>query len=138
MSDLQPRSLTALPWSTDLPDLLEQAKEAGDTAACCLFAVAESIPQEARNGYAALIIAYTRDGEPVSLFDDGSALLLIREGGLEAGRAVGRRILAQLDRLGLAKTVSAAVAEVGPDAGETLSTLRKRASSLTPGEVSVP
>jgi hypothetical protein len=93
-----------IPWSTTLSELRELEKESAESA-CCVFGVAEDIPGHARRGYATLVMAYARESEPVAVLEDGSAALLVVDGGVAGARAVAQRILSQLAKLGLQDTV---------------------------------
>jgi hypothetical protein len=129
-------ALPHLDWSTKLDDLLSQAENTTD-GTLCVFAVDEQIPITARTGYAALVMAYTRESEPVAILEDGSAVLLTIEAGAVGGNAVANRVFAQLDKLGLRQTVRAGVATLGEaPAGQTLEAARTAARQAGAGSVS--
>jgi len=128
--------LPQLHWSSKLDDLLAQA-DGTPQGALSVFAVDEQIPQTARVGYAALVMAYTRESEPVALLEDGSAVLLTIEGGETGAKAVAARVFAQLDKLGLRQTVRAGVATLTGTAGQTLDRAKTAATASATGEASV-
>ena len=100
-----------------------------------MFLIDESIPKSARSGYAALVIAYARASEPVCILDDGSAALLVRDGGIASGEIVARRILDQLHRLSLEQTLRAGVAPLGGDAAGAVASARSAAASAQAGSI---
>ena len=123
-------------WGTKLSDLLAEAANAPE-GALCVFAVDKQIPMTARSGYAALVMAYTREAEPVALLEDGSAVLLTIEAGATGGNAVANRVFAQLDKLGLRETVRAGLATLGSGSAEqTLERARTAAGQADAGGVS--
>ncbi len=128
------RAMATLPWSTDLRSLTAEAATCDDGAACS-FVINSDIPIAARAGYAALVVAYTRDGEPVTIFDDGSALLLVRDGGLISGRVAAERILAQMTKLGLAATLRVGVVSIDHQPDSLARRARAAAESAAPGSV---
>jgi hypothetical protein len=128
--------LPQLHWSSKLDDLLSQAKQTPQ-GALCVFAVDQQIPQTARVGYAALVMAYTRESEPVALLEDGSAVLLTIEGGETGARAVANRVFAQLEKLGLRPTVRAGVATLNGAPRQTLERSQAAAARATAGETSM-
>ena len=125
------------PWSVTRAEFLAAASTIGKGGACCLFIVDASIPPAARFGYAALVIAYARSAEPVTMVDDSSAALLITEGGPEAGRAAAERLMGLLRRLSLEGTMHTGVAPLGDDVEVTLRAARVAADAAPKGEVGV-
>ncbi len=126
--------MATLPWSTDLRSLLAEAANC-DQGAACLFAIEDGIPEAARAGYAALVIAYARDGEPVTIFDDGAALLLIKNGGVASARIAGERIMSEMHRLGLQSTLRAAVIGVDGQPDTLADRVREVVKGGSPGTV---
>ena len=129
-------SFSQLPWAVPFEQFVREADALGSGGACCLFVIDDSIPPSARAGYAALVIAYARANEPVTIYADGAAALLIREGGTEAGEVAARRVLGQMKRLGLEHTLRAGLASFDGDAEATLERARTAADTAEPGEVS--
>ena len=130
----EPRTLSLLPWQVTLTEFTQQAGGAGSDAACCAFVVDPSIPQSARGGYASLVMAYSRADEPVCVLDDGAALVLVREGGIASGRALAERVLGQMRRLALDRTLTAGVALIGHDPSQAMVAARAAAASVSPGQ----
>jgi hypothetical protein len=129
------------PWVAQLPsavplrDFVASATEAADDAAVCVFAPDDSVEPQDRRGYAALVIAYSRFEEPVTILDDGCTSLLIREGGLAAGVAACRRIVAQAARMGLESRLRVGVALIAHDPATALRSARSIAAKGLPGEI---
>lgn len=132
-----PQAISQLPWQVSREEFLAAAEEVGDGGACCMFVIDPAIPQSARSGYAALVIAYARADEPVCIFGDGSAALLIREGGIDSASVVAKRILEQMAKLSLEDTLRAGITAVGGDPGAALEASRAAAESGAPGSISV-
>jgi len=124
-----------LPSAVPLGELLAAAEQSGDDAALCVFSPADSVDPADRRGYAALVIAYTRFEEPVAILEDGSCVLLVREGGTSSATACARRILGQAARMGLASRLRVGVAAILDGAGQALQAARAQAASGEPGEV---
>ncbi|MFN2581313.1 MAG: hypothetical protein ABR498_01050 [Candidatus Dormibacteria bacterium] len=133
MTDFRP--ISQLPWQVDQPEFERAAAEIGPGGACCAFVIDGSIPQSARSGYAALVIAYARADEPVCILGDGSAILLIREGGTASGEVVAKRILAQMRRLSLDQTLRAGVVPLGSDGPSAMNAARTAADSGEAGGI---
>ncbi|MBV8196141.1 MAG: hypothetical protein JOY80_11520 [Candidatus Dormibacteraeota bacterium] len=133
MSEYRP--ISQLPWQVTEDEFLEEARGVGPGGACCAFVIDVSIPQSARSGYAALVIAYARADEPVCIQPDGSAILLVRDGGADAGRVVARRILDQMRRLALDQTLHAAVVPIAADPATAMSDARAAAEAAAPGTI---
>lgn len=131
----EPRTLSLLPWQVTLREFNAKAAEVGSEGACCAFVVDASIPKAARGGYASLVMAYSRADEPVCVLDDGAALVLVREGGITSGKALGERVLAQMRRLALDLTLTAGVAAIGDDPSQAVTAARAAAASVAPGQV---
>ena len=131
------RPISQLPWQVNPAEFERSAAGLGEGGACCAFVIDGSIPQSARSGYAALVIAYARADEPVCILDDGTAILLIREGGKVSGEVVAKRILAQMRRLSLDQTLRAGVAPLGSDPSEAIEAARRAAQSGEPGSATV-
>ena len=75
------------PWATTAS--WPRPRAVTGEGACCLFVIDEAIPASARSGYAALVIAYARANEPVTILEGGAAALLIRDGGVASGAGGG-------------------------------------------------
>jgi hypothetical protein len=133
MTDFRP--ISQLPWQVTQEEFERTAAEIGADGACCAFVIDSSIPQSARSGYAALVIAYARADEPVCILGDGSAILLIREGGTNSGEVVAKRILAQMRRLSLDQTLRAGVVPLASDAQGAMASARSAAEAGEPGTV---
>ncbi|TMC47872.1 MAG: hypothetical protein E6J14_14130 [Chloroflexi bacterium] len=128
------------PWTAQLPaavpvdDLVAEAAIAGVTSACCVFA-ADGVAYPERRGYAALVVAYSREGEPVAVLDDGAAVLLIRDGGVAAAATVAKRILGQAARVGLDLEMRVGVAALGESARAGIHAAREAARTVSPGRI---
>lgn len=133
MADYKP--ISQLPWQVTQDEFLRSAQSIGGDGACCAFVIDASIPTSARSGYAALVIAYARADEPVCILDDGSAILLVREGGPTAGHVVAHRIIEQMRRLALDQTIRAGVAPLGDDAQAAMAQARDAAAAAEAGTV---
>jgi predicted ABC-type transport system involved in lysophospholipase L1 biosynthesis ATPase subunit len=129
--------ISQLPWAIGHDRFLAAAGAVTGDGACCLFVIDESIPASARSGYAALVIAYARANEPVTILEGGAAALLIRDGGVASGQVAARRLLQQMSRLGLQETLRAGVASLSGGVDGALATARALASAGSAGEVSV-
>jgi hypothetical protein len=129
------RTLSLLPWQVTLTEFTRKAGDAGEDGACCAFVVDPSIPQAARGGYASLVMAYSRADEPVCVLDDGAALVLVGDGGIASGKALAERVLAQMRRLALDKTLTAGVALIGDDPSHAVTAARAAAASVSAGKV---
>lgn len=129
------------PWVAQLPsavplrDFVVAAAEAASDAAVCVFAPDDSVEPQDRRGYAALVIAYSRFEEPVTILEDGCTALLIRDGGLAAGAAACRRILAQAARMGLESRLRVGMALVAGDPATALRAARTNAAKGEPGAI---
>jgi hypothetical protein len=124
-----------LPWAVSRQDFARQAGEASDDAACCVFVVDDAIPVRARTGYSALVMAYARSAEPVTVLDGGGAALLIRDGGLAAAGVAAGRVIAQAAKLGLENTLRAGVALIAKDADAAIERARAAAERAGTGTV---
>lgn len=133
--DLPP--ISQLPWAVGHDHFLAAARAITDEGACCLFVIDEAIPASARSGYAALVIAYARANEPVTILEGGAAALLIREGGVASGKVAALRLLKQMSRLGLQDTLRAGVAPLFGGVDEAIAQARALASGASAGEVAV-
>ena len=133
MTDSRP--IAQVPWQVSMDEFIRAADDVSEDGACCMFLIDESIPKSARSGYAALVIAYARASEPVCILDDGSAALLVRDGGIASGEIVARRILDQLHRLSLEQTLRAGVAPLGADAAGAVASARSAAASAQAGSI---
>lgn len=136
-ADVEPASLSQLPWAVTRAEFERAAGEVEQDGAVCVFVIDDSIPKEARSGYAALVIAYARADEPVLILEDGGAALLIRDGGTTAGEVAARRVLSQMRRLALNRTLRAGVVELGDDCNAAVREARNAAESGSAGEVAV-
>ena len=133
--DLPP--VSQLPWAAGHKRFLAAAEGVNGDGACCLFVIDDSIPAKARAGYAALVIAYARADEPVTILADGAAALLIREGGVQSAQIAARRLIGLMDRLGLQETLRAGVAALGSDVDAAIDQARDAAVGAPPGEVAI-
>src|ERR1700688_4022845 len=129
------RTLSLLPWQVTLTEFTRKAGEAGEDGACCAFVVDPSIPQSARGGYASLVMGYSRADAPGCVLDDGAALVLVGGGGIASGKALAERVLAQMRRLALDKTLTAGVALIGHDPSHAVTAARAAAGSVPAGQV---
>jgi hypothetical protein len=129
--------ISQLPWAVGHDRFLAAANAVTGDGACCLFVIDEAIPASARSGYAALVIAYARANEPVTILEGGAAALLIRDGGVTSGQVAARRLLQQMSRLGLQETLRAGVAPLGSGVIDALVRARELASAAAAGEVAV-
>ena len=133
--------ISQLPWAVGHDRFVADAQAAAGDAACCQFLIDTAIPATARAGYAALVIAYARANESVTILEGGAAALLIRDGGVVSGTTAARRLLKQMARLGLQQTLRAGVTpfesrlESGID--DAIRSARELAASALPGEVAV-
>lgn len=140
MSSIDPAELpplSQLPWAVGHDRFVAAGDAVTGEGACCLFVIDESIPSTARAGYAALVIAYARANEPVTILEGGAAALLIRDGGVGAAEVAARRLLAQMTKLGLDKTLRAGVAPLAGKVDSAIARARDVAAEAEPGEVSV-
>jgi hypothetical protein len=129
--------ISQLPWAVGHDRFLAAAGAITGEGACCLFVIDEAIPASARSGYAALVIAYARSNEPVTILEGGAAALLIRDGGVASGEVAARRLLTQMSRLGLRETLRAGVAPLLGGVDDALVQARALASGASAGEVAV-
>ena len=127
--------VSQLPWAVGHDRFLAAADAARDGGACCLFVIDEAIPAGARAGYAALVIAYARANEPVTILEGGAAALLIRDGGVSSGVTAAKRLLAQMAKLGLKETLRAGVCSLSLDTTAALEHARRLAVGAHAGEV---
>jgi hypothetical protein len=134
---MEPLPISQLPWAVGHDRFLAAASAVTGEGACCLFVIDESIPASARSGYAALVIAYARANEPVTILEGGAAALLIRDGGVASGQVAARRLLKQMSRLGLQETLRAGVAPLAAGVDAAISAARTLASGASAGEVAV-
>ena len=65
----------------------------------------------------------------------GAALLLVRDGGIAAGKSLAGRVIAQMRRLALDQTLSAGVALIDGDPSQAIAAARDAAASAAPGQV---
>jgi len=134
---VEPAPLSQLPWAVTHAEFVRAAREVDEDGACCVFVIDGSIPREARSGYAALVIAYARADEPVLILEDGGAALLVRDGGTKAGEVVARRVLNQMQRLALERTLRAGVVPLGADCDEAVAAGRAAAERASAGDVTI-
>lgn len=127
--------LSQLPWAVGHDRFIAAADAVKDVGAYCLFVIDEAIPAGARAGYAALVIAYARANEPVTILEGGAAALLIRDGGVASGVTAARRLLAQMSKLGLKETLRAGVCALSVDTAAALEEARQLAVGARAGEV---
>ena len=124
-----------LPSAVPMPEFLAAARDAAEDAAVCVSAPDDSVEPQDRRGYAALVIAYSRFEEPVTILDDGCTALLIRDGGAHAGTAACQRIVAQAARMGLESRLRVGLALTGGDPATALRAARSNAARGVPGEI---
>jgi hypothetical protein len=129
--------ISQLPWAVGHDRFLAAAAAVTGGGACCLFVIDEAIPASARSGYAALVIAYARANEPVTILEGGAAALLIRDGGVASGQVAARRLLQQMSRLGLQQTLRAGVAPLGGGVDGAIARARELATAADAGEVAI-
>jgi len=134
---VEPASLSQLPWAVTRAEFERAAGEVEQDGAVCVFVIDDSIPKDARSGYAALVIAYARADEPVLILEDGGAALLIRDGGTTAGEVAARRVLNQMRRLALNRTLRAGVVRLSSDCDQALRAARAAAEAGVAGEVAL-
>ncbi len=131
----EPRIITQLPWQVTLDEFTRAAREVAEGGACCVFVVDPSIPTRARGGYASLVMAYSRADEPVCVLDDGTALVLVREGGTGSADALANRVMALMRKLALDVTLTAGVSALGADPSQALAAARAAAASVPAGQI---
>jgi hypothetical protein len=129
--------ISQLPWAVGHDRFLAAAGAVTGDGACCLFVIDETIPASARSGYAALVIAYARANEPVTILEGGAAALLIRDGGVTSGQVAARRLLQQMSRLGLQETLRAGVAPLTGGVEGAMARARELAVGAPAGEVAI-
>jgi hypothetical protein len=134
---VEPASLSQLPWAVTRSEFERAAAEVEQDGAVCVFVIDDSIPKDARSGYAALVIAYARADEPVLILEDGGAALLIRDGGTAAGEVAARRVLNQMRRLALNRTLRAGVVSLAGDPDAAVRAARNAAENGSAGEVAL-
>jgi hypothetical protein len=134
---MRERDVSLLPWQVTLDEFNRAAAEVTEGGACCVFVIDDAIPEAARSGYAALVIAYARADEPVCILGDGTAAVLVRSGGVDSGEIVARRVLDQMRRLALDKTLRAGVSALDADVTGALGQATEQAKAAAAGEVSV-
>jgi len=125
-------ALSHLPWAVTRAAFLATARDTGSDGACLVFVISDEIPPGARAGYAQLIIAYARANEPVTIDRDGTSVLLITEGGMDAGAVVAGRVFGLMRRLSLETTIRAGVAALDGDPETAINTARRRAERAAP------
>jgi hypothetical protein len=125
-------ALSLLPWAVTRAEFLATARDTGSDGACLVFVISEEIPPGARAGYAQLIIAYAWANEPVTIDRDGTSLLLITEGGVDAGVTVADRVFGLMRRISLETTIRAGVAALDGDPEAAIATARRRAEMAGP------
>jgi hypothetical protein len=129
--------VSQLPWAVGHDRFVAAAGAVTSEGACCLFLIDSAIPASARAGYAALVIAYARANEPVTILEGGAAALLIRDGGVASGTIAARRLLKQMARLGLQETLRAGVSPLENGIEDAIKSARELAASAPAGEVGV-
>jgi hypothetical protein len=137
MTPMEMPPISQLPWAVGHDRFLAAAAAVTGDGACCLFVIDEAIPASARSGYAALVIAYARANEPVTILEGGAAALLIRDGGVASGQVAARRLLGQMSRLGLQNTLRAGVAPLADGVDDAIAKARALAGAASAGEVGV-
>jgi hypothetical protein len=129
--------ISQLPWAIGHDRFVAAAGAVTGEGACCLFVIDEAIPASARSGYAALVIAYARANEPVTILEGGAAALLIRDGGVASGVVAAKRLLKQMSKLGLQQTLRAGVSPLNGAVEEVMAGARELAVGAGAGEVAV-
>jgi hypothetical protein len=129
--------ISQLPWAIGHDRFVAAAGAVTGEGACCLFVIDEAIPASARSGYAALVIAYARANEPVTILEGGAAALLIRDGGVASGVVAAKRLLKQMSKLGLRQTLRAGVSPLNGAVEEVMAGARALAVGAGAGEVAV-
>jgi hypothetical protein len=129
--------ISQLPWAIGHDRFVAAASAVIGEGACCLFVIDETIPASARSGYAALVIAYARANEPVTILEGGAAALLIRDGGVASGLVAAKRLLKQMSKLGLQQTLRAGVSPLSEGVDRAIEAARELAVHGAAGEVAV-
>jgi hypothetical protein len=129
--------ISQLPWAIGHDRFVAAAAAVTGEGACCLFVIDETIPASARSGYAALVIAYARANEPVTILEGGAAALLIRDGGVASGLVAAKRLLKQMNKLGLQQTLRAGVSPLSDGVDRAIEAARELAASADAGDVAV-
>jgi hypothetical protein len=129
--------ISQLPWAIGHDRFVAAASAVTGEGACCLFVIDEAIPASARSGYAALVIAYARANEPVTILEGGAAALLIRDGGVASGVVAAKRLLKQMNKLGLRETLRAGVSPLTGGVEGAIAGARELAVRAAAGEVAV-
>jgi hypothetical protein len=129
--------ISQLPWAIGHDRFVAAAAAVTGEGACCLFVIDETIPASARSGYAALVIAYARANEPVTILEGGAAALLIRDGGVASGLVAAKRLLKQMSKLGLQQTLRAGVSPLSEGVDRAIEAARELAVHGAAGEVAV-
>lgn len=137
MASVELPPISQLPWAIGHDRFVAAARAVTGDGACCLFVIDEAIPASARSGYAALVIAYARANEPVTILEGGAAALLIRDGGVGSGVVAAKRLLKQMSKLGLQHTLRAGVSSLGDGVEGAMATAKKLAAGAGAGEVAV-
>lgn len=137
MAPIELPPISQLPWAIGHDRFAAVAEAVTGEGACCLFVIDEAIPASARSGYAALVIAYARANEPVTILEGGAAALLIRDGGVAAGVVAAKRLLKQMSKLGLQQTLRAGVAPLTGAVDGAIEAARDLAAGADAGEVAV-
>ena len=137
MASVELPPISQLPWAIGHDRFVAAASAVTGDGACCLFVIDEAIPASARSGYAALVIAYARANEPVTILEGGAAALLIREGGVTAGVVAAKRLLNQMSKLGLQQTLRAGVCALSDGVEGAIASARQLAAGADAGEVAV-
>jgi ABC-type polar amino acid transport system ATPase subunit len=83
------------------------------------------------------VIAYARANEPVTILEGGAAALLIRDGGVASGVVAAKRLLNQMNKLGLQQTLRAGVSSLNGGVEGALAIARELAVRAAAGEVAV-
>ena len=137
MPEIELPAISQLPWAVGHDRFLAAAEAVTAEGACCLFVIDEAIPAGARSGYAALVIAYARANEPVTILEGGAAALLIRTGGVASGEIAARRLLKQMSKLGLQDTLRAGVSSLAHGVDGAIARARELATCAAAGDVAV-
>lgn len=132
------------PWASELPwtmtnDEFDDAVREADEheCACCVFYVDDEVDMDTRRAYAAMIIAYTRAGEPITVLPNGSAVLLITNGGAASGGVAARRIMKQLSGVEQSSRIRVGIAAAGHNSDSIVVRAQKAALMAQPGGVAV-
>ncbi len=124
-------------WAVTSAEFMHQAKETMEGGAFCVFLIDNTVNEEAKGGCAALVIAYARAHEPVTILPDGAAVLLLKDGGAAAGHVVALRVLERAGRLHLKENLRVGIADIGSDPKADMEKAVKAAHRAKAGDIEV-